>query len=150
MKKIILYIFLFIALSNCGYSPILVGDIQNFNIQIQSIEGDRLINNVIVSQLNRTKNDQSENKFIINITTNYKKVINSKEATGAIASYELNAVSEFKVIKKEVSQKIIIAEKFIMDKNVNAFDEDNYERTIKQRFATTIAQKIISRLNSLK
>ena len=46
MKKIILNIFLFLILSNCGYSPLLIRNIQDFNIQIEVIEGDRLINNL--------------------------------------------------------------------------------------------------------
>jgi hypothetical protein len=148
MKKIILNIFLFLILSNCGYSPLLTKNIQNFDIQIQIIEGDRLINNLVISQLNRNKNDQSENKINIDIDTKYKKTIYSRDATGAVVSYELNAVSEFNLTKKDISQSIVIAEKFIMDKNDNAFDENNYERTIKKTFASSIAQKIILKLNS--
>ncbi len=150
MKKIILNIFLFLILSNCGYSPILITNIQDFDIQIQTVEGDRLINNLIVSQLNRNKNDQSENKINIDINTKYKKTIYSKDSTGATASYELNVVSEFNINKKDINQKIVITEKFIMNKNENAFDENNYERTIKQTFASSIAQKITLKLNSIK
>jgi hypothetical protein len=150
MKKIILNIFLFLILSNCGYSPILITNIQDFDIQIQTVEGDRLINNLIVSQLNRNKNDQSENKINIDINTKYKKTIYSKDSTGATANYELNVVSEFNINKKDINQKIVITEKFIMNKNENAFDENNYERTIKQTFASSIAQKITLKLNSIK
>jgi hypothetical protein len=150
MKKIILNIFLFLILSNCGYSPLLIRNIQDFNIQIEVIEGDRLINNLVISQLNRNKNEKSENKINININTKYTKTIYSRDATGAVASYELNVVSEFNLTKKDVSQNIVIIEKFIMDKNDNAFDENNYERTIKKTFASSIAQKIILKLNSIK
>tara|TARA_B100000787_G_C16114407_1_gene259617 strand:+ start:131 stop:514 length:384 start_codon:yes stop_codon:yes gene_type:complete len=123
---------------------------QNFDIQIESVEGDKLINNFIVSQLNRNKNDQSENKFDISINTIYKKIINSKDATGTTASYQLNATTELNIKKKDIYQKIIITEKFIMDKNENAFNENSYERSIKQTFASSIVRKIISKLSLMK
>ena len=46
MKKIILNIFLFLILSNCGYSPLLIRNIQDFNIQIEVIEGAERINDI--------------------------------------------------------------------------------------------------------
>lgn len=150
MKKIILNIFLFIILSSCGYSPILTQNIKDFNIEIQSIKGDSIINNSILSRLNRIKNDQSKNKIIINIDTKYNKIINSKDATGATLSYELNVTSNFDVNQKNINQKFVITEKFLMDKFDNKFDEDSYERTIKKTFASSIAQKIILKLNSIR
>ena len=150
MKKIILNIFLFLMLSNCGYSPILTRNIQDFDIQIKTVEGDRLINNLILAQLNRSQNDQSKNQIDIDINTTYLKIINSKDATGAIASYELSVISEFNINKKNINKKIVLKEKFVMDKNENAFDENNYERTIKKTFASSIAQQIILKLNSIE
>ena len=150
MKKIILNIFLFLMLSNCGYSPILTRNIQDFDIQIKTVEGDRLINNLILAQLTRSQNDQSKNPIDIDINTTYLKIINSKDATGAIASYELSVTSEFNIIKKNINKKIVLKEKFVMDKNENAFDENNYERTIKKTFASSIAQQIILKLNSIE
>ena len=150
MKKIILNIFLFLMLSNCGYSPILTRNIQDFDIQIKTVEGDRLINNLILAQLNRSQNDQSKNQIDIDINTTYLKIINSKDATGAIASYELSVTSEFNIIKKNINKKIVLKEKFVMDKNENAFDENNYERTIKKTFASSLAQQIILKLNSIE
>ena len=150
MKKIILNIFLFLMLSNCGYSPILTRNIQDFDIQIKTVEGDRLINNLILAQLNRSQNDQSKNQIDIDINTTYLKIINSKDATGAIASYELSVTSEFNIIKKNINKKIVLKEKFVMDKNENTFDENNYERTIKKTFASSIAQQIILKLNSIE
>jgi len=150
MKKITLNIFLFLILSNCGYSPILTRNIQDFDIEIQAVKGDRLINNMILAQLNRSQNDQSKNKIDIDINTKYLKITNSKDATGAIASYELSVISEFNINKKNINKKIILKEKFVMDKNANAFDENNYERTIKQTFASSIAQQIILKLKSIE
>ena len=58
MKKIIFNIFIVFFLSNCGFSPIYLQEKNvNYNVQIGNVEGDRYINSIIVSQLNRNNND---------------------------------------------------------------------------------------------
>ena len=79
MKKKIFSIFIIIFLSNCGFSPIYLQENNiDYDIQIVNVEGDRLINNLIISQLSRSSNNESSNKIKININTEYKKTINSK------------------------------------------------------------------------
>lgn len=144
MKKISISTILFLLLVNCGFSPIYsVSDNQKINVHIQSIKGDRLINNEIVSKLNRIDNDQSKNKFSIDINTKYNKVIYSKDSTGATSSYQLDVISEVTINNKDNIEKITVTEKFIMDKNNNTIDEKNYERTIKKTFASSIADQVI-------
>ena len=144
MKKILTNILLFLLLANCGFSPIYsLSDNQIINIQIQSIKGDRLINNQIVSKLNRISDNQSKNTFNIDINTIYNKIIYSKDSTGATASSQLDVISEVTIGNKNNIEKITVTEKFIMDKNDNTIDEKNYERTIKKTFASTIADQVI-------
>jgi len=144
MKKILTNILLFLLLANCGFSPIYsLSDNQIINIQIQSIKGDRLINNQIVSKLNRISDNQSKNTFNIDINTIYNKIIYSKDSTGATSSYQLDVISEVTIGNKNNIEKITVTEKFIMDKNDNTIDEKNYERTIKKTFASTIADQVI-------
>ncbi len=151
MKKIFVYFLILILLPNCGFSPIYVKkDLSNYNIEFINVEGDRLINNLISGQLNRNKDETLENKINIDIVTKYKKKISSKDATGAAASYELTVTSEIKVNSNNGNKNFIFNERFIMDKNENLLDEKNYERTIKQSFASLIAGKIILELNSFK
>ena len=137
------------ALTNCGFSPIYsVSNSQKVDINIQSVEGDRLINNQIVSELNRIDDNLSENKFNININTLYNKSISSKDTTGATSSYQLDVVSEITIGSKDSIEKINITEKFIMDKNDNTIDERNYERTIKKTFASLIVKQVLTKLYS--
>ena len=151
MKKILINILLFFILTNCGFSPIYsVSDSQKIDINIQSIEGDRLINNQIVSELNRIDDNLSKNKFNININTLYNKSISSKDATGATSTYQLDVVSEIIISSKDSIEKINITEKFIMDKNDNTIDERNYERTIKKTFASLIVKQVLAKLYSKK
>ena len=149
MKKILIITLLFFILANCGFSPIYsVSNSQKVDINIQSVEGDRLINNQIVSELNRIDDNLSENKFNININTLYNKSISSKDTTGATSSYQLDVVSEITIGSKDSIEKIKITEKFIMDKNNNTIDERNYERTVKKTFASLIVKQVLTKLYS--
>jgi len=149
MKKILISTLLFFILANCGFSPIYsVSNSQKVDINIQSVEGDRLINNQIVSELNRIDDNLSENKFNININTLYNKSISSKDTTGATSNYQLDVVSEITIGSKDSIEKIKITEKFIMDKNNNTIDERNYERTIKKTFASLIVKQVLTKLYS--
>ncbi|MDA9609287.1 hypothetical protein N9S14_02065 [Candidatus Pelagibacter sp.] len=151
MKKILISTLLFFILANCGFSPIYSkSNNQKVDINIQSVEGDRLINNRIVSELNRIDDNLSENKFNININTLYNKSISSKDATGATSNYQLDVISEITIGSKDSIEKINITEKFIMDKNDNTIDERNYERTIKKTFASLIVKQVLTKLYSKK
>ena len=151
MKKIIFNILIVFFLSNCGFSPIYLQEKDlNYNVEIRNVEGDRLINGIIVSQLNRDNNDASINKINININTEYKKTINSKNATGAAASYELISITLLDITKNNITERLEITKKFIMDKNDNSFDQDNYEKTIKETFASSIVEQLRYKLNSLE
>ena len=151
MKKVFINLFILLILSNCGYSPIYIKkEMNSFNVDINEIVGDRLINNLISNQLNLSEDKLSANKITLNINTTYKKIINSKDATGAAASYELSVITKLNVSNKNNNKNFQFDESFIMDKNENLIDEKNYERTIKQSFASSIANKIILELNSFK
>ena len=100
--------------------------------------------------LNRNNNDASINKINININTEYKKTINSKNATGAAASYELISITLIDITKNNITERLEITKKFIMDKNDNSFDQDNYEKTIKETFASSIVEQLRYKINSLE
>ena len=64
MKKIIFNILILFFLNNCGFSPIYLQEKDvNYNVQIGIVEGDRVINNLIVSQLKRNNNKESTTKI---------------------------------------------------------------------------------------
>ena len=151
MKKIFISLMILILLSNCGFTPVYTKKgTSDYNIEIINTTGDRLINNLISNQLNRNEDKSSDNKIEIDINTIYKKIISSKDATGAADSYELTVKTELKVSNKNNNNTFVFSERFILDKNENLLDEKNYETTIKQSFASLIAGKIILELNSFK
>ena len=151
MKKIIFNTLIIVFLNSCGFTPIYLQEKNvDYNIQIGNVEGDRIINNLIVSQLNRNNNESSMNKINININTEYNKTINSKNATGAAASYELVSITLLDITKNNKTDRLVVTKKFIMDKNDNSFDQNSYERTIKETFASSIVEQLRFKINSLE
>ena len=145
MKKNILLIFLIFFLSSCGFSPIYLKNTNvNFSIEQVNYTGDRELNNFLKTNLDQYKNKKNNNKIYIETTSVYKKIILSKDATGEVTNYQLEA--EVKFLIKPENKKIIITEKHIMNSMSDKIEEARYERTIKQNFASSISNKLSSEL----
>ena len=73
MKKILL-IFVFIAISGCGFNPIYSQNDKSVINQIYKIEkkGDSLINRKILNNLNISSNNNKSN-YLFEINSNYLK-----------------------------------------------------------------------------
>ena len=142
-KNLIILIFMF--LNSCGFTPIYVNN-SNLNFSIEQINyiGDRELNNFLKTNLKKYKNEKIENKIYIEAKSEYRKIILSKDATGEATSYQLEAKVIFLI--KPSNNKIKITEKKIMDKMNDKFEENIYERSIKQNFASSITDKLLSRL----
>jgi len=141
IKKKILYISLIFFLTSCGFSPVYLQKTNvNFSIEQVNFTGDRDLNNFLKTNLDRYKNKKANNKLYIDANSIYKKIILSKDGTGQVTNYQLEAEVIFLV--KPLNKKIIITEKKIMDSMNDKFDEDRYERTIKQNFASSISNKL--------
>jgi hypothetical protein len=143
-KKIILISLIFL-LSNCGFTPIYINNTNvNFSIEKVNYTGDRDLNNFIKTNLDKYKNEKTENKFIIEANSSYNKIILSKNSAGKITNYQLEAKVVFFI--KSKNQRINFTEKKIMASVDDKFEEVNNERSIKQSFASSISSKLISKL----
>ena len=97
MKNIIAIIFL-IFLSNCGYSSVYKdGKSNDIFMNITSMQGDKIMNNLIRNQLELYSNKSSQNKYNIIISTNFQKITLAKDSSGAATNYQLTANSNFEV-----------------------------------------------------
>ena len=147
IKKLIPIFLIMILLNNCGYTPrYAVNKNINFTIDLIEFTGDREFNNFLKSKLTRYKKNKDNNKknYKLNLDTEYKKNIKSRDSTGSAEKYELviivNAIVQSELIE---SKKLIFEEKFIMDKFEDTFEEENYEKTIKENFSDLILDRII-------
>lgn len=147
LKKNIIILFLIVLLSNCGFTPIYIKN-NNTNFSIEKIDftGDRELNNFLKSNLNQYKNKKVDNKIYIEAVSIYEKNILSKNSSGEVTKYQLEAEIIFKI--KPSNKEIKIAEKKIMNNMSDNFEEARYERLIKQSFASSISNKLSSKLIS--
>ena len=145
LKKNITILTLIFFLANCGFTPIYLKN-DNINFSIEQIEfaGDRDLNNFLKINLNRYKSEKNSNKISLDVETKYEKNILSKDGTGKISSYQLNAEAIFVI--KSTNKTIRIKEKKILESKDDKFEEARNEKSIKQSFANSLSNKLISEL----
>ena len=145
LKKNIIILSLILFLANCGFTPIYLKN-KNINFSIEQIEytGDRDLNNYLKTNLDKYRDEKNNNKIFMKAETKYEKNVFSKDSTGKISSYQLKVKTIFLI--KSTNKKIIIIEKKIINTMDDKFEETRYEKSIKQNFAYSISNKLISEL----
>ena len=151
IKNLIIFFSILIFLNNCGYTPRYAKNKNvNFTIDIVEFSGDRDFNNFIKSKLKRYSKDDDVNKknYKIKITTGYDKKISSRDSAGLTKEYELTIAVNFLIIaegteEKEITEKVTFKENFTMQKMSDSFEEQNYEKIIKENFSDIIIDRLI-------
>lgn len=156
IKNLIIFFSILIFLNNCGYTPRYAKNKNiNFTIDIVEFSGDRDFNNSIKSKLKRYSknkdNDLNKKNYKIKITTDYKKNISSRDSTGLTKEYELTITVNFLIItegteEKEITEKVSFEENFTMNKMSDSFEQQNYEKIIKENFSDIIIDRLIFHL----
>ena len=145
IKKKIIIISLIFFLTNCGFTPIYLNNTDvNFSIEQVDYLGDKELNNFLKTNLNNYKNIESDNKIFIEVSSDYKKIILSKDGSGEVTNYQLMVEATFLI--KPINKKIKISEKKIMESKTDKFEEARYEREMKLNFASSISDKLKSEL----
>ena len=154
IKNLIIFFSILIFLNNCGYTPRYAKNKNvNFTIDIVEFSGDRDFNNFIKSKLKRYSKDDDVNKknYKIKITTGYDKKISSRDSAGLTKEYELTIAVNFLIIaegteEKEITEEVTFKENFSMQKMSDSFEEQNYEKIIKENFSDIIIDRLIFHL----
>ena len=114
------------------------------------MEGDRVINNFLKSNLRQFQKTDNEKRFSININTEYNKKVLSKDKTGKITEYEISINVKFQITSGDkLIKKLTMSEKKIMNDISDKFEEQKEERIAKENFASIIAKKLIDELSIL-
>ena len=147
IKKLIPVFLIIIILNNCGYTPrYALNKNLDFTIDLIEISGDRDFNNFLKSRITRYENDKDVNKknYELTLKTRYRKNIKSKNAAGLAENYEL-VITVDALVKSDTieTKKLIFEEKFNMKKFDDAFEEENYEKIVKENFSDIILERII-------
>ncbi len=150
-NKNLILIFLLMFLSSCGYTTVYNNNSdKKIKIILLEMNGNREINNKINSGLKKYYSNESDNLFKIKMNTILKKEIISKNATGKITNYELQAISDFRINYKEKNVSVSFQEKLNIKNIEDSFEQKKYENVVKNNFASSIQEKLILKLKTLK
>ena len=148
MKNIILIVFLFL-IYGCGYTSVYKNlNNKDLQISITEMQGDKEMNNLIKNELNLYSNNNSINLFRITVTTKYEKIALTKDSTGVITDYKLSTESKFKISFNNKVQLETFSESINIKDQADTFEQDSYEKNIKRNFASSIREKLISKIAS--
>ena len=145
IKKNIILISLIFFLTHCGFSPIYIKNTNtDFSIESVNYQGDQELNNFLKINLDSYKNKKSDRKILIEAKSGYEKNILTKNSSGDVTNYKLIAKVTFLI--KSTNKKINITEEKIISSMDDKFEEARKERTVKQNFALSISNKLVSEL----
>jgi outer membrane lipopolysaccharide assembly protein LptE/RlpB len=150
IKKFTVLLIIIIFTTGCGFSPIYSSkNINNIYIEDLDFTGDRILNNYLKSNLNRyRKNEDITKKVSLEVVTDYQKIALSKDATGTINKYELNAQVIFRIMPG--GRELVFKQRKIMENTNNKSDEKIFENSTKQTFANTITNQLILELLTIE
>ena len=147
-KKILTLVFILNFLSSCEYKPIYSSSNKsNYQIIITDFSGDKKLNKYIVENLKRNSQKNSDKIISIKINSKYSREILAKNTLGSTTDYQARAVTEFEINRNEITEKLVVDEKFNYQKISDSYEEKSYEQTIKNNLASSISQKLILRLS---
>ena len=150
-KKILTLVFILNFLSSCEYKPIYSSSNKsNYRIIITDFSGDKKLNNYIIENLIRNSQRNSSKIISIKINSKYSRQILAKNTLGSTTDYQARAVTEFEINRNEITEKLVVDEKFNYQKISDSYEEKSYEQTLKRNLASSISQKLILRLSSTK
>jgi len=146
MKNLILILLLFL-LNSCGYTSIYKNQkSQDLQINIIETTGDKEINNLIKNELKFYSNKESNIKYNISINSKYQKIIISKNSVGEVTDYNLLVNTIISFNKEGENNTLKFNENINMKRNSNSFEQNDYEKSIKKNFASSITDKFIIKI----
>ena len=150
-KKILILLFILNFVSSCEYEPIYSSSNKlNYRIIITDFSGDKKLNKYIIENLKRNSQRNSDKIISIKIDSKYSREILAKNTLGSTTDYQARAVTEFEIKRNEITEKLVVNEKFDYQKISDSYEEKSYEQTIKRNLASSISQKLILRLSTTK
>ena len=147
------YIFIFMFVISCGYTPIYQTD-QKFNIKLDTINssGDKGINREIAKNLEKHKDNETNNVFNLFINSNKKEDIVTKDKKGNATSYKLTL--EVDINLSNISNDKNFTKKFSRNMSFNSknnkFELDQYRLNLEKNMISQILQDINIYLRNLE
>lgn len=151
MKKLIFVVIALFMLNNCGYSPIYSSKNNNFNIDISQKDRSKL-NSKIENNIKKFSNQNSENIIQLEISSNKKINIISKDKKGDPSRFSMTISLTINILNKnnyEINKTKSFTEKFDYNNNSNKFSLKQYEKDIEDNLINKIIERSIIYLSQV-
>jgi len=151
MKKIIYIVIALFVLNNCGYTPIHSSKNNNFYIDISQKNRSKL-NSKIENNIKKFSNQNNENTIQIEISSNKKINIISKDKKGDPSRFSMIISLTINILNKnnyEINKTKSFTEKFDYNNNSNKFSLKQYEKDIENNLINKIIERSILYLSEL-
>ena len=143
--KIYLILLLVILITGCSYKPILSKQSYDFSIEKVELNGDKEVNYIIKERLINLKNQNTKNKYYVQIETSKIKNIISNDSKGDPSKLEIIISSTFQISNFE---KLLITRNVKMKNTYNNNSDKlklkKYELFIINDLSQKISDSIIS------
>ena len=147
------YLFIFVFVLSCGYTPIYQTD-QILNIKLDNVNssGDKDINREIVKNLDKYRDGDTNNIFDLSINSSKREDIVTKDKKGNATSYKLTL--EVDINLSNISNDKKFTKKFTKDMSFNSknnkFELDQYRLNLEKNMISQILQDINIYLRNLE
>ena len=147
------YLFIFLFVLSCGYTPIYQTD-QKLNIKLDTINssGDKDINRELVKNLNKYRDNDTNNIFNLSINSIKKEEVVTKDKKGNATSYKLTLAVDINL--SNISNDKNFTKKFSKDMSFNSknnkFELDQYRLNLEKNMISQILQDINLYLRNLE
>ena len=151
MKKLIFVVIALFMLNNCGYSPIYSSKNNNFNIDISQKDRSKL-NSKIENNIKKFSNQNSENIIQLEISSNKKINIISKDKKGDPSRFSMTISLTINILNKnnyEINKTKSFTEKFDYNNNSNKFSLKQYEKDIENNLINKVIERSMLYLSEL-
>jgi len=151
MKKLIFVVIALFMLNNCGYSPIYSSKNNNFYIDISQKDRSKL-NSKIENNIKKFSNQNSENIIQLEINSNKKINIISKDKKGDPSRFSMTISLTINTLNKnnyEINKTKSFSENFDYNNNSNKFSLKQYEKNIEDNLINKIVERSIIYLTEL-
>ena len=151
MKKLIFVVIALFVLNNCGYTPIYSSKNNSFYIDISQKNRSKL-NSKIENNIKKFSNQNSENIIQLEISSNKKINIISKDKKGDPSRFSMIISLTINILNKnnyEINKTKSFSSSFNYNNNSNKFSLKQYEKEIEDILINKIVEESIIYLSEL-
>ena len=146
MKKLVIIIITLFILNNCGYTPIYSSKENNIYIKEISQKNTSKLNTKIMNNIRRFSNQDSENTVQLEINSNKKIDVISKDSKGDPLKFQMTVSLNINILSKnnyKINKTKSFFSEFNYNNNSNKFSLKQYEKEIENILINKIVEEFI-------